>query len=79
MRVERLSKSWLLRYERGSVLLIARNAYAIQEALSGKFSSTSTLFLRSPERFEEIALVSKVAYYAWTLKPVRIRQVWCQR
>jgi hypothetical protein len=33
MRVERLSKSWLLRYERGSVLLIARNAYAIQEAL----------------------------------------------
>jgi hypothetical protein len=33
MRVERLWKSWLLRYERGSVLLIARNAYAIQEAL----------------------------------------------
>ena len=33
MRVERLSKSWLLRYERGSVLLIARNAYGIQEAL----------------------------------------------
>ena len=33
MRVERLSKSWLLRYERGSVLLFARNAYAIQEAL----------------------------------------------
>ena len=33
MRVERLSKSWLLRYERRSVLLFARDAYAIQEAL----------------------------------------------
>jgi hypothetical protein len=33
MRVERLSKSWLLRYERGFVVLFARNAYAIQEAL----------------------------------------------
>ena len=30
---------------------------------SGKFSNTSTLFLRSPARCEEIALVSKVAYY----------------
>jgi hypothetical protein len=33
MRVERLSKFYLLRYERGSVLLFGRNAYAIQEAL----------------------------------------------
>ena len=33
MRVERFWKSWLFRYERGSVLLFARNAYAIQEAL----------------------------------------------
>jgi hypothetical protein len=34
MRVECLSKSCLLRYERGSLLLFARNAYATQEALS---------------------------------------------
>jgi hypothetical protein len=34
MRVERLSKSWLLRYERGSVLLFGRNAYAIQAGIT---------------------------------------------
>jgi hypothetical protein len=33
MRVEPLSKSRLLRYEGGSVLLFARNAYASKEAL----------------------------------------------
>jgi hypothetical protein len=33
MRVERHSKSRLLRYEGGSVLLFARNAYASKEAL----------------------------------------------
>ena len=45
------------------VTLVSRSQTPTSTSESGKFSNTSTLFLRSPARCGEIALVSKVAYY----------------